>query len=105
MHMHSLARYSKRTAELLRALPDHNYQVSGAFYFLLRVLFNVPSRYSFSIGLETYLELEVNVSQVRTQYPVCTTQELPWVFLESSYGIITLYDPPFQASSDLPAKT
>lgn len=45
--MHSLARYSKRTVHARRRVPHHNYQVSGSFNSLLRVLFNVPSRYWF----------------------------------------------------------
>jgi hypothetical protein len=49
--VNSLARYSKRTTEHLSALPFHNYQVSGSFNSLSRVLFNFPSRYYYSIGL------------------------------------------------------
>ena len=43
--IYSLARYSKRTVQLFRAVPHYSYQVSESFNFLLRVLFNFPSLY------------------------------------------------------------
>jgi len=39
--IYSLARFSKRTIELQRALSFHSYQVSGSFNSLLKVLFNI----------------------------------------------------------------
>ena len=41
----SLARYSKRTIQLLRAVSLYTHETSGSLNSLLRVLFNVPSRY------------------------------------------------------------
>ena len=43
--MHSLARYSKRTAHTRRRVPIYNQQISSSFYSRSRVLFSVPSRY------------------------------------------------------------
>ena len=99
-YVNSLARYSKRTVELLRALPPYSYQVSGSFNSLLRVLFNFPSLYSYTIGLYTYLGLEVDASHIHTQYPVCVTLDTPSpsVYL---YGGFTLYAAPFQETLSL----
>ena len=38
------------------------------------VLFSFPSRYFYTIGLETYLELGVDASQIQTRYPTDPTQ-------------------------------
>ncbi len=62
--INSLARYSKRTLQLRKAVAFYAYQVSGSLHSLLRVLCNVPSRYSFAIGLSEYLGLEVDASQI-----------------------------------------
>jgi hypothetical protein len=43
--VHSLARYSQRTLQILRSVTHYRYQASGSFHSPLRVLFNVPSRY------------------------------------------------------------
>ena len=88
--MHSLARYSKRTIELRRALSIQSYQVSGSFDSLLWVLFNFPSRYSCAIGLQTYLRLEVDASRFPTPSPGSGTQELAKVLLGFFYGAVTL---------------
>ena len=40
-----------------RATSGHHYLVSGTFHPPIGVLFSFPSRYFYSIGLETYLEL------------------------------------------------
>ena len=80
----SMARYSKRTTEhwyVLRHHPFHalsknNRLVSGSFNLPSRVLFSFHSRYYCAIGLETYLELETNVSQLHARYPTHVTQEL-----------------------------
>ena len=74
--IHSLARYSKRTTEPRRALSLYRYEASGAFDSLVRVLFNIPSRYSYAIGLQTYLRLGVDASRLPTQYPMRGTLEL-----------------------------
>ena len=63
------------------------------------MLFNFPSLYSFAIGLKTYLGLEVNVSQIPAQYPVCSTQEHVSFVLRFPYAAITLYGIPFQKTS------
>lgn len=73
--INSLARYSKRTIQLRRAVSHHDHEISGSFYSLSRVLFNFPSRYLFAIGLKTYLELEVDAFQIRAQFPMYTTQD------------------------------
>ena len=97
--IHSLARYSKRTIELLRALSYYNYKVSGSFNSLLRVLFNVPSRYIFAIGLSEYLGLEVDASRIHVQYPVNVTLELVHNVFFFQYGAITLLGRSFQITS------
>src|SRR3989338_240641 len=97
--IHSLARYSKRTIELRRALSYYRYKVSGSFNSLLRVLFNVPSRYIFAIGLSEYLGLEVDASRIHVQYPVNVTLELVHNVLSFRYGAVTLFDRPFQVTS------
>lgn len=38
------------------------------------VLFSFPSRYFYTIGLETYLELGVDASHIQTRYPTDPTQ-------------------------------
>lgn len=46
-----------------------------SFDLPLRVLFSLRSRYYCTIGLETYLGLEVNASQIHARYPTHTTRE------------------------------
>ena len=58
-----------------RATSGHHYLVSGTFHPPIGVLFSFPSRYFYSIGLETYLELGVDASQIHTRYPTDTTRE------------------------------
>lgn len=43
-----------------RAASDCNRIISGTFHHPLGLLFSVPSRYYFAIGLEVYLGLDVN---------------------------------------------
>jgi hypothetical protein len=62
--LQSLARYSKRTIELLRALSHYSYQVSDSFNSRFGVLFNFPSLYSYAIGLKVYLRLEIDASRI-----------------------------------------
>lgn len=45
------------------------------FHTPIGVLFSFPSRYFYTIGLETYLELEVDASHIQTRYPTDPTQE------------------------------
>ena len=52
-----------------------HYLVSGTFHPPIGVLFSFPSRYFYSIGLETYLELGVDASHIQTRYPTDPTQE------------------------------
>ena len=47
--------------------------VSGPFNLPSRVLFSFRSRYYYTIGLETYLGLEVNVSHIHARYPTHVT--------------------------------
>ena len=85
--MHSLARYSKRTTQTRRFVPFYVYKVSGSFYSLSRVLFNVPSRYLYAIGLETYLRLEVSISQLPAPYPGSSTQDTSTACLVIATGL------------------
>jgi hypothetical protein len=85
--MHSLARYSKRTLQHRSAVADYNYKISGSFYSLLRVLFNVTSRYWYAIGLKTCLVLEVNASQFPASYPRDSTQDTTSTCLVSRTGL------------------
>lgn len=57
------------------------------------VLFSFPSRYFYTIGLETYLELGVDASHIQTRYPTDPTQEQRQKGLKRKiiYGTITLY--------------
>ena len=51
----------------------YTYKVSGSFDSLSWVLFTCPSQYSYAIGLETYLRLEVSASHFHAPYPRNTT--------------------------------
>ena len=68
-------------------MPFHTYKVSGSFNSLSRVLFNFPSRYLYAIGLETYLRLEVSVSQFHTPYPRNATLDTLTSCLSSNTGL------------------
>ena len=109
----SMARYSKRTIGhwyVLRhhpfhALSKYNRLVSGSFNLPSRVLFSFHSRYYCAIGLETYLELEMNVSLLHARYPTHVTLGTSKIFFsDCSYGTITLYGPAFQQISDCSIK-
>lgn len=69
----SLARFSKRMMQLLRAASYYNFLSSESFHSLLRVLFCIPSQYSYTIGLGKYLGLEVTDSYICTRIPTRTT--------------------------------
>ena len=73
--IHSLARYSERTLQHLSAVAYDHYEISSSFDSRSRVLFNVPSRYLYAIGLKTYSVLEVNASQHPAPYPRDSTQD------------------------------
>lgn len=73
--INSLARYSKRTIQLLRAVSRNNHLVSESFHSLLRVLFNFPSLYSYAIGLSEYLGLDVNATCIPARYPTNSTHD------------------------------
>src|SRR3989338_2192017 len=103
--MHSLARYSKRTTELLGALSFYCYQVLGSFDSLLWVLFNVPSRYLCAIGFQTCLRLEVDASRFPTPFPGSSTQELIQVLFGFFYGAFTLFGLSFQRSLNFQTRT
>ena len=103
--MQSLARYSKRTTQTRKSVPFYIYKVSGSFNSLLWVLFNFPSRYSYAIGLETYLRLEVSASQFPAPYPGNSTQDTyARNLLGYYYGAITLFRTPFQEISYFQAR-
>ena len=84
---------SFRRIHSLRATSGHHYLVSGTFHPPIGVLFSFPSRYFYSIGLETYLELGVDASHIHAQYPMDTTQEkiIHKTSKKHIYGTITLY--------------
>lgn len=75
----SLARFSKRTNRTLvptlrvdypfDALSVCNRLVSSSFYLSLEILFSFRSHYYCTIGLKTYLGLEVLASHLPTRYP------------------------------------
>ena len=58
-----------------RAAPDYPCLVSGSFHPPLRVLFSVPSPYSSAIGLQEYLGLDVNATQIPAPNPRNGTQD------------------------------
>ena len=72
-HINSLARYSKRTIQHRNAVSHYNHLVSESFNSLLGVLFNFPSLYSYAIGLDEYLGLDVNVTHIPARYPTNST--------------------------------
>ena len=95
--VHSLASYSKLTAQSRRTVSLDTYKVSGSFNSLSWVLFNFPSRYSFAIGLKTYLGLEVDASQFLAPFPRNNTLDTNTrILLGCHYGAITLYGASFQ---------
>ena len=73
--------------------------VSGSFHTPPGVLFNFPSRYLFTIGLGTYLALEVGDSQLPTAMSSRGTLLLGPSPLDFAYGALTLYGGPFQTTS------
>ena len=76
-----------------------------AFHAPSGVLFNFPSQYSSAIGLNTYLVLEVNASQIPAPFPRSSTQDPFPNLVVYLYGTITLYRIPFQkTSSQQPAQ-
>lgn len=83
-----------------RPYSNYNQLISSAFNPPLRVLFNIPSQYSFTIGLVVYLELAVNVCCISTRYPTRSTLELQQSSrIINIYRTITLYGKSFQISS------
>lgn len=66
---------------------------------LFGVLFSFRSPYYFSIGLNLYLVLEVDVSQFHAGYPTHVTQVRVTLPLFYTYVTITLFGPTFQSSS------
>lgn len=65
----------------------YSYEVSRSFHSRSRVLFSFPSRYSYTIGLDVYLRLEVVASQVQASYPRDPTQEQIKILSPSSTGL------------------
>lgn len=61
--------------------------VSGSFNPPLGVLFSFPSRYYFTIGLNTYLELGVDASLFPEGYPTHSTQVLYKFFILTLTGL------------------
>lgn len=72
-HRNSPARFSTRTLQPLRAATYFHLLFSGSFDSLLRVLFSIPSRYSYAIGLGKYLGFEVTDSDIHTRIPTRAT--------------------------------
>lgn len=85
--LNSPARFSKRKIQyLLEAfytVSVYCWLVLGSFHFSSKVLFSFRSRYYSTIGLKTYLELDVNATQIRAPYPRHGTQEC----LQSSFQL------------------
>ncbi len=59
----------------LNAISAYSCLVSGSFNLPSGVLFSFHSRYYFTIGLGSYLELEVYASHIHARYPTHTTQD------------------------------
>ena len=59
----------------LHAISAYSCLVSGSFNLPSGVLFSFHSRYYFTIGLGSYLELEVYASHIHARYPTHTTQD------------------------------
>ena len=77
-------------------LQAHGFRV----YFtpLFEVLFTFPSRYWFTIGLWRVFSLGGWSRRIHTGFLVSrATQDTDRLRQGVAYGIITLYDPPFQA--------
>ena len=104
--IHSLVRFSKRTTELrLHALPTGSSRFgrserglsspvalspTGFMPYctaLLGVLFSVPSRYLFAIGLRTYLVLTDDVCRIREEFPIPATLDLTHGVLRPDTGL------------------
>jgi len=66
---------------------------------LFGVLFSFRSPYYCTIGLKTYLALEVGDSQIPARIPTHGTQDETQVLHHCVYVTITLYGWPFQANS------
>ena len=58
-----------------------------SFNSLLRVLFNIPSRYSFAIGLKTYLVLGLSAPHIHASFPGDTTQDTSKTIFLSFTGL------------------
>ena len=54
-------------------MSDYNRLVSSSFHLPSGVLFSFRSRYYYTIGLETYLGLEVHASHIHAQFPMHAT--------------------------------
>ena len=97
IQMNSLARYSKRTIQLRRAVSHYSCQVSRSFNSLVRVLFSVPSRYCTLSDLVSIQgsKLILHSRSVSSERYSGTYQSM----LASIYGTIALYGKPFQVTS------
>ena len=80
-------------------MTHYGYEVSGALNFPIGVLFNVRSRYLYAIGLEEYLQLEVDAPHIPDSYPGTGTRDTVSGSLSFRYVAITLYSTPFQGTS------
>lgn len=56
--------------------PSITTQFQALFTSFLGILFSIPSRYYYAIGLDMYLELGVDASHIHRQYPMPATLEL-----------------------------
>ena len=103
---HSLVRFSKRTTEhRLPSIPTAGSHLGRSSKGLLcpvapsptdfrpyctslfGVLFSVPSRYLFTIGLESYLVLVVDADQIHEGYPTPATLDLTHTLLACVTGL------------------
>ena len=74
-------------------MPGCHHLVSGTFHPLTKGFFSAfPRGTKYTIGLEKYLELEVDASQkIHAQFPMNATQETEKTKTPQVYGTITLY--------------
>jgi hypothetical protein len=75
------------------AAAGYNHLVLGSFHPLSGVLFNFPSRYYYAIGLNSYLELEVDASHIHARYPTHATLDIPQSFRTCLRGFNPLRRP------------
>ena len=86
---------SFRRIHSLRATSGHHYLVSGTFHPLIKGSFSAfPRGTKYTIGLEKYLELEVDASHKKDSRPISNerySRKIDTTKPPQVYGTITLY--------------